>query len=105
MKGRDLIEAIEKYNLEDYDFPICGEDGVFIGYISIEDVAHEHKIPISKVRTIVRNHNIKIVNILNKEMVLKEEIEAVLNDPEFVKSNAEKWKERTRNGILRQKRN
>ena len=105
MKGRDLIECIQKYGLEDHDFPICGEDGGIVGYISIEDVAHTNKIPISKIRTIVRSHNIKIVNILNKELIPQDEIEAVLNDPEYIKENSEKKKERVRNGILRQKRN
>lgn len=105
MKGRELIARIQEYGLEDYDFPICGEDGIFVGYISLEEASRTYKLPISTVRTLVRNNGVNIVNILNKEMVNQEKVNDILKDAQDAKSNTEKWKERKRHEFLRQKHN
>ena len=105
MKGRELIARIQEYGLEDYDFPICGEDGIFIGYISLEEASRIYKLPISTIRSIVRNKGINIVNILNKEMVNQSEVDDILKEAKNTKSNTEKWKERKRHEFLRKKHN
>lgn len=106
MKGKDLIECIKKYELEEYDFPICGEDGLFTGYISIEEAARTYKLPISRVRTLIQHNNLRIVNVLNKKLISKEEADAVLAGySKFAKINTEKWKERRHNGFSRKRAN
>ena len=91
MTGRELIEHIQKNDLLDYDFPICGENGAFVGYISIEDAYKKYRIPISKMRKSIRENNIKLVNVLGKELIKKEDMDKLLsNDKQGDKSF--KWK-------------
>ena len=106
MKGRDLIEAIQKHGLEDYDFPICGTDGIFVGYISIVDAGHKYKVPLSAIRIMIREKKLNTVTILNNELVKEDEAEAVLS--EYTKNhvtNTLKWKERRNNEFKRKRAN
>ena len=97
MKGKDLIACIQKYGLEEHDFPICSDkDGVFVGYISIEEACKKYRVPISVIRQKLRNHEIDTIRVLNKDLLSSEQADIVLKD---YKSNTEKWKERKRNEL------
>lgn len=96
MKGKDLIAAILEHHLEEYDFPICGEDGMFVNYISIEEARKLYKVPISTLRKIVRNKNIEVINILNKELIKKEDLEQQLQKHNSFKTySLNKWRDKT----------
>lgn len=97
MKGKDLIACIQKYGLEEHDFPICSDsDGTFVGYISIEEACKKYRVPISVIRQKIRNHEIDTLKILKKDLISEDQADIVLKD---YKSNTEKWKERKRNEL------
>ena len=92
MKGKDLIACIQKYGLEEHDFPICSDlDGTFVGYISIEEACKKYKVPISVIRKSIRNHEIDTIKVLNKDLIDIKQAEIVFKN---YKSNTSIWKER-----------
>lgn len=106
MKGKDLIEAIQRHGLEEHEFPICGEDGIFTGYISLAEANKKYKIPISKIRLMIRDNNLTVVKILNTELLYESEADDILG--EYAKNMTSKtklWKERRTNEFARSRAN
>ena len=106
MKGRDLVKYIQLYGLEDHDFPICGEDGMFVNFITIEDASRTYHVPISNIRTMIRDKKLNVVRILNKELIDTTEAETCLSGySQTYQTNTHKWKERVNNEFSRKRAN
>lgn len=106
MKGKDLIEAIQRHGLEEHDFPICGEDGIFTGYITLAEAGKKYKIPISKIRLMVRDNRLSVVKILNSELLCESEADDILSEyAKNMTSNTKIWKERRNNEFARSRAN
>lgn len=67
MNGRDLILYILMNNLEEQE--VIDENGVFIGFMTIEDAAVKYEVGVATVKIWINTGLIKAVRIADKILI------------------------------------
>ena len=67
MNGRDLILYILMNNLEEKE--VIDENGVFIGFMTIEDAAVKSEVGVATVKILIYTGQIKAVRIADKILI------------------------------------